>query len=141
MKRFISYLGLFSVAFIALCLIGCQHEAYYENDIMNSVVFENKTEHSLHLDMWINEEKTEELFCSFDIPSGANSAKDFIYYKFFSPLLFSSCSIVFDDGRSLRYPREIKGSRQRIPAYSKNYIDGICVWTFTITDEHYQLAE
>ena len=141
MKRFIKSLDLFSTTCIALCLMGCQHEAYYEDDIMNSVVFENKTEHSLHLDMWINEEKTEELFCSFDIPSGANSAKDFIYYKFFSPLLFSSCSIVFDDGRSLRYPREIKGSRQRIPAYSKNYIDGICVWTFTITDEHYQLAE
>ena len=140
MKRFISYLGLFSVVFIALCLIGCQHEAYYEDDIMDSVVFVNKTEHSLHLDMWIKE-KTDELFCSFDIPSGANKAKDFIYYKFFSPSLFSSCSIVFDDGRSLRYPREIKGSRQRIPAYSKDFIDGICVWTFTITDEHYRLAE
>ena len=49
MKRFISYLGLFSVTCIALCLIGCQHEAYYEDDIMDSVVFENKTEHSFHL--------------------------------------------------------------------------------------------
>ena len=90
--------------------------------------------------MWIKE-KTDELFCSFDIPSGANKAKDFIYYKFFSPSLFSSCSIVFDDGRSLRYPRENNGSRQLIPAYSKDFIDGICVWTFTITDEHYRLAE
>lgn len=140
MKRFISYLGLFSVTCIALCLIGCQHEAYYEDDIMDSVVFENKTEHSFHLDMWINDGK-EELFCSFDIPSGANSAKDFVYYNFFSPWLFSSCSIVFDDGKSLRYPREINGSRQRLPEYSRNLIDGMCVWTFTITDEHYQLAE
>lgn len=145
MKRLTGFTGLSLAICLVLYLAGCQGD--YDDDSLNIVVFENKTEHAFQIDVWWKKWEKETKFCSLGIPAGASASKDFIYF-IFSPGIFSSCSIEFDDGRVLKYPRDIQDPEQKDPsspldasAYSKNFHDGVYEWTFVITEDYYLLAE
>ncbi len=138
---------------ICLCmgimsLVGCRHNGSYDVEGLNSVVFENMTVHALQIDVWELNHTTgmEDRFCSLDIPAGSSSSKEVIRLAF-STGQFSTCTIVFDDGKTLTYHRDLDWVRNDplsplLPAaYTINRLDEMCVWTFKITDYYYQRAE
>ena len=125
---------------------GCQYES--ESDVLVSVIFENRTGHSLHLDMLEYESggPKEKGFCSLDVPAGTHASKDF-WAGIWSPSNLSTCKIVFDDGKVLSYHKEHgvryddTSSLLHWSAYSSNFIDDQVIYTFVITEDHYARAE
>lgn len=143
--RFYTTCMILSLLLAALSFESCTgYTAEEEKDMLNSVVFENRTGHALHVDVRYLKANSDKEFCSLDIPSGSYASKEMLFY-IFSPGLFTSCVITFDDGRVLTYK---KGSTVEGPPsplnpseYVINRLETMCVWTFTITEDHYRIAE
>ena len=136
---------------LVLCLgfllsAGCSHDADYDDDSLNIVIFENMTGHSLQLDMWEWNSGIEKEFCSLDIPVGSSNSKEVVRF-IFSTGVFSTCSILFDDGKTLKYHCERDGVKNdptsplTPAAYTIDRTKRRCYWTFRITEDHYQKAE
>lgn len=142
--RFNTTCMILSLLLAALSFESCHVYGSEDSDWLNSVVFENRTGHALHVDVRYPSGKSDKEFCSLDIPSGSYASKEMLFY-IFSPGLFTSCVITFDDGRVLTYK---KGSTVEGPPsplnpseYVINRLETMCVWTFTITEDHYGIAE
>ena len=143
--RFYTTCMILSLLLAALSFESCNgYIAEADKDMLNSVVFENRTGHALHVDVRYPSGNSDKEFCSLDIPSGSYASKEMLFY-IFSPVLFTSCVITFDDGRVLTYK---KGSTVEGPPsplnpskYVINRLETMCVWTFTITEDHYRIAE
>ena len=109
----------------------------------------NDTQHSLHLKMSASKlhgnQWEEKEFLSADIPAGGVTY--FTHRVDHGVGTFSSCSIIFDDGKELKY--HVKdGEKSTDPlsplsmiAYSIEWLSGTKVFSISITDEHYRLAE
>ena len=141
------------LVYICLCmgflsLVSCRHNGSYDIEGLNIVVFENMTGHALRVDVWEwnHDTRIEDSFCSLEIPAGSSASKS-VMRLVFSTGLFSTCTIVFDDGKALTYHCDINGVRNdpvsplHPAAYIINRMGERCIWTFKITDYYYQRAE
>ena len=144
--RKIVYTAFMAVSLILATLSFVSCKVYGDEDVerLNSVIFENRSGHALHLDVRYPSGSSDKLFCSLDIPAGSSASGE-MYFLIFSPGIFTSCVMTFDDGRVLTYK---KGSTIEGPPsplnpskYAINRLETMCVWTFIITEDHYKLAE
>lgn len=84
-----------------------------------------------------------------NVPSKASAYQDIKSSGLDIPVLdLYKCVIFFDDGKELEYCKASvdnqiisSSSPLSVKAYDHSMIDGMSVYTFTVTDEHYRLAE
>lgn len=86
---------------------------------------------------------------NLNVPSKASGYQDIYDDGLYTPVFdLYKCVIVFDDGKELEYCKSSVddhiislSSPLSVKAYDHSMIDGMSVYTFTVTNEHYRLAE
>ena len=143
-KSFYTLCLAVSLIVAALSFVSCNDYGSEGADTLNSVIFENRTGHALHLDVRYSDGNSDKRFCSLDIPAGSSASEEKFFF-IFSPGIFTSCVMTFDDGRVLTYKKgsTIEGPPNPLTPsnYVLNRLETMCVWTFIITEDHYKQAE
>lgn len=139
--RFAFFLGLVTVLLVA----GCKKDI--DPPRVNGLVYVNQTDFPVTVTL-----QGEELIsqgASKQIPARANlDGKEIIRVYSFYPFL-SSCSFTFGDGKKIEYDLNDDDSNMDngnplwLGSYQRHVEkQGLCVYLyFTITEEHYRMAE
>ena len=137
-------------------LVSCDRTVDPDFDVFYTCAINNVSNHSLSISYYdfagVDKEtrrpvKTKEVF-SLEVPPRKTLYKS-VYAGVDAPILhFYSCTIVFDDGRKLEYSKTSVDDNiissinpLSVKAYDCSAVDGVSIYTFTITNEHYSAAE
>lgn len=137
LSRLISFLGVVSV----LMLAGCKKDI--DEPILRGLVYVNQTDHPVTVTL--QGEELHSKGTSAQIPPRAD-----VMFRVhsFDPFL-SSCTFTFDDGKKVVYDLNDAGSNMDSsnPLWLGSYQQTVSeeglnvLFYFTITDEHYRMAE
>ena len=146
---------LYFSAIVAMMVVavGCTREVCEDLNQLCTIIYENTTEHDVHMEIFsyagVDREThkaiDQKLFFSLDIPAHSRVVKDMRTSELYS---FYSVTVLFDDGKVYSYEKEDvneviydKSNPVNSFSYSREKVDGMLKMTFKITDEHYEKAE
>ena len=151
------------IVFALLCLLFGVASCYSKlvgppfDDVIYTYVINNKSDYPLTIRYYkysgVDKDTRTPLklvqVLDLNVPSKASAYQDIKSSGLDIPVLdLYKCLIVFDDGKELEYCKSSVddhiislSSPLSVKAYDHSMIDGMSVYTFTVTNEHYQLAE
>ena len=146
---------LYFSAIVAMMVVavGCTRDINEDLNQLCTVIYENTTEHNVHMEIFsyagVDRETHKAIdqkkFFSLDIPAHSQVIKDMRTSELYS---FYAVRILFDDGKVYSYEKEDvneviydKSNPVNVASYSREIVEGIYKMTFKITDQLYEKAE
>ena len=146
---------LYFSAIVAMMVVavGCTRDINEDLNQLCTVIYENTTEHNVHMEIFsyagVDRETHKAIdqkkFFSLDIPAHSQVIKDMRTSELYS---FYAVRILFDDGKVYSYEKEDvneviydRSNPVNVASYSREIVEGIYKMTFKITDQLYEKAE